>query len=139
LRQYNPGDAAAIDWLRQNVAPTALVLEVSGGSYSPEGAERVSMSTGNPTLLGWDFHEMQWRGKAYDTLAEGRKDAIDGIYRNARPEDIRGLLDKWGIDYVYVGDLERSKYRLSDPALVRFDRAGLHLVYDAQGVRIYAR
>jgi YYY domain-containing protein len=139
LGQSDPGDMAAINWLRQNVAPSAVVLEAPGGSYSSEGAERVSMSTGNPTLLGWDFHEVQWRGKAYDQLTAGRKEAIDAIYRTARPEDLPALLDKWHVNYVFIGDLERRKYGISEPALARFDRAGLKLAYDANGVKIYAR
>jgi uncharacterized membrane protein len=96
------------------------------------------MSTGNPTLLGWDFHERQWRGAAYDRLTAGRPEALDQIYRGARAEDLPKLLDKWAVDYVYVGALERRKYGLSDPALARFDRS-LRRVYDRDGVRIYAR
>jgi uncharacterized membrane protein len=96
------------------------------------------MATGNPTLLGWDFHEMQWRGKAYEKLAAGRPQALDQIYRMARPEELPALLDRWGIDYVYVGALERGKYGLGDAALARFDRV-LRRVYDREGVRIYAR
>jgi uncharacterized membrane protein len=139
LRRSNPADMAAIEWLRVNVPPDKVVLEASGGSYSPEGAGRVSMSTGNPTLLGWDFHERQWRGNAgYDELAAMRPAIIDEIYRRAQPGEITGLLDLWNVDYVYVGALERSKYGVSDAALARFD-AVLTKVYDADGVRIYAR
>jgi YYY domain-containing protein len=138
LRRYSPGDMAAIDWLRANVEPNATILEASGGSYSPEGAGRVSMATGNPTLLGWDFHEMQWRGKAYEELAAGRPDALTQIYRTASPEELPGLLDRWGIDYVYVGALERNKYKVSNASLSRFDRF-LNRVYDADGVIIYGR
>jgi YYY domain-containing protein len=138
LRRYNPADMLAIEWLRANVAADAVVVEAPGGSYSPEGAQRVSMSTGNPTLLGWDFHERQWRGAAYDRLTAGRPEALDQIYRGARAEDLPKLLDKWAVDYVYVGALERRKYGLSDPALARFDRS-LRRVYDRDGVRIYAR
>jgi uncharacterized membrane protein len=96
------------------------------------------MATGNPTLLGWDFHEMQWRGRAYEKLAAGRPDAITQIYRTAGPEELPGLLDKWGIDYVYVGALERDKYKVSEAALTRFDRL-LNRVYDSDGVVIYGR
>jgi YYY domain-containing protein len=138
LRRDNPADAAAIEWLRSHVPPGAIVLEATGGSYSPEGAGRVSMATGSPTLLGWDFHEMQWRGKAYETLAAGRPDAITQIYRTARPEDLAGLLDKWGIDFVYVGALERNKYKVSDAALSRLDSV-LNRLYDVDGVIIYGR
>ena len=63
MRASRPAEVAAIEWILANVNPAAVVVESSGGSYSPEGAGRVSMSTGNPTLLGWDFHEMQWRGR----------------------------------------------------------------------------
>jgi uncharacterized membrane protein len=138
MRTSDPADLAAIDWIRANVSPDAIVLEASGGSYSAEGAERVSMSTGNPTLLGWDFHERQWRGDAFDRLTEGRLDALDRIYRTARAEELRSLLDKWNIDYVYVGALERNKLKISDATMARFDRA-LRLVYDKDGVKIYAR
>jgi YYY domain-containing protein len=139
LRRNSPGDMAAIEWLRASVAPDAVVLEATGGSYSPEGAGRISMSTGNPTLLGWDFHERQWRGnEGYGKVAAGRPEAIDEIYRTARAEELPGLLEQWGIDYVLVGGLERNKYKISEAALARFD-AALKLVYDQDGVRIYAR
>lgn len=138
LRQSNPADMAAIEWLRANVAPDAVVVEASGGSYSPEGAGRISMSTGNPTLLGWDFHERQWRGAAYDRLAAGRPEALDQIYRTARPEELPKLLAQWNVDYVYIGALERRKFGIGDAVLARFDRA-LRLAYDKDGVRVYAR
>ena len=48
------------------------------------------------------------------------------------------MLEQWGIDYVLVGGLERNKYKISEAALARFD-AALKLVYDQDGVRIYAR
>ena len=138
LRQGSPADVAAIEWIRANVPSDAVVVESSGGSYSSEGAGRISMSTGNPTLLGWDFHERQWRGGAYDCLAAGRPEALDQIYRTTRPEELPELLEKWGVDYVLIGSLERRKFGITDAALARFDRA-LMRVYDKDGVRIYAR
>jgi uncharacterized membrane protein len=139
LRRNSPGDMAAIVWIRSNVAPDAVVLEATGGSYSPEGAGRISMSTGNPTLLGWDFHERQWRGnEGYDKFAAGRPEVIEQIYRTASVEELPRLLEQWDINYVLVGELERNKYKISEAALARFD-AALKLVYDQDGVRIYAR
>ncbi len=137
LRRDNPAELEAIDWLRVNVRRDAVVLEATGGSYSAEG--RVSMSTGNPTLLGWDFHERQWRGnEGYDKLAAMRPAVIDQIYRSAQADQLPGILEQWGVDYIYVGGLERSKYGISDASLVRFD-THLKRVYDLDGVRIYAR
>ncbi len=138
MRQNQPADVAAIEWIRANVNPAAVVVESSGGSYSTEGAGRVSMSTGNPTLLGWDFHEMQWRGDAYGELVAGRPEALDQIYRLAPAEELTALLDRWNAKFVYVGDLERNKFGVSDATLSRLDRV-LRRVYDRDGVIIYAR
>lgn len=137
MRTSNPAEVAAIDWLRNNVRRNAVVLEATGGSYSASG--RVSMTTGNPTLLGWDFHERQWRGnEGYDESAAMRPAVIDQIYRAAQSEQLPGILQQWGVDYIFVGGLERSKYGISEASLARFD-ANLELVYDIDGVRIYAR
>jgi uncharacterized membrane protein len=95
------------------------------------------MSTGNPTLLGWDFHEMQWRGETYGEVVAGRPEALDRIYRFAAAEELPGLLAERDADFVYVGDLERQKYGIGEAALDRFDRA-LRRVYDRDGVIIYA-
>jgi uncharacterized membrane protein len=137
MRLSQPSDVMAIEWIRANLNPEAVVVESSGGSYSPEGAGRVSMATGNPTLLGWDFHEMQWRGDAYSEMVAGRPEALDQIYRLAPPEELPGLLTTWDADFIYVGDLERRKYGIGEAAMSRLDRA-LRRVYDRDGVFIYA-
>ena len=96
------------------------------------------MSTGIPTLLGWDGHEAQWRGRAYGEMVKGRPEAIEAIYRTATANELNSLLNQWGVDYIVVGQLERNKYRLQPTALTRLDRS-LDLVYDQDGVRIYRR
>ncbi len=41
-----------------------MVLEANGDSYT--GFERVSASTGLPTILGWYVHEWLWRNDTED-------------------------------------------------------------------------
>ena len=74
----------------------------------------------------------------YQKLAAGRPDAITQIFRTARAADLPELLDTWDIDYVYVGGLEREKYKISEAVLERFDRS-LNRVYDADGVIVFGR
>jgi uncharacterized membrane protein len=136
LRRYQPDDMAAIEWLQANVTGAPVVLEAAGGSYSQ--FNRVSMATGLPTLLGWDGHEMQWRGRRYGEIVAGRPEAIDTVYRSARGQDLVDLMRRWGIEYLYVGGLERDKYHLAPPDLARFDQA-LAQVYENATVRIYRR
>ena len=136
LRRYQPDDMAAIEWLQANVRGVAVVLEAPGGSYSQ--FNRVSMATGLPTLLGWDGHELQWRGSRYGELVAGRPEAIERIYRSARGQELLDLMDQWKIDYLYIGGLEREKYHLTTPGLAHFEQA-LFKVYENATVRIYRR
>ncbi len=136
LRRFQPDDAAAIDWLQANVSGAPVVLEAPGGSYSQYN--RISMATGLPTLLGWDGHELQWRGDRYGDLVAGRPEAIDRIYRFARGWELVDLMRQWNVEYLYVGNLEREKYRLTPSAESRFEQT-LWKVYKNGTVRIYRR
>ncbi len=132
VRKYYPAEYDAIQWLNAHVQGAPVILEATGGSYTE--AARVSARTGLPTVLGWDFHEQQWRGKR--NPAGSRAMDIETMYRTPDSPESLTLLDRYGISYVYVGDLERSKYGLSEAVVNRWDQVALR-VYDAGGVRIY--
>ena len=104
----------AIRWLRDK-APRGRIVEAVGDDYSEYG--RISASTGLPTVLGWRFHELQWRGstRPYD----GRVEDIAQIYTSNDPELVAQLLDKYDVRYVYVGNRELTTY--GDIQLDRFD------------------
>lgn len=137
VRDFGPAEYAAAMWVRDNVAPDALVLEGKGASYRAE-YNRVSTLSGRPTLLGWDGHESQWRGQAYGKMAAGRAEALDIIYRSGAPQQIRETLEEWGIDYVYVGPTEREQYGLTPGAEARLAQV-MDLVFEQGDVRIYRR
>jgi uncharacterized membrane protein len=121
--------------VRTNTLPTDVVVEGKGRSYGAE-TNRISTMTGRPTLLGWDGHEAQWRGRAYGAMAAGRPEALQAIYGGATPEQRARVLKELGADYVYVGPQERAQYNLS-PATERALFAQLELVYENGDVRIY--
>jgi len=132
MANHHSDDHAAIRWLNENVEGAPVILEATGGSYSYYG--RVSSQTGLPTLLGWDFHEVQWRG----TGEEGnkRKPDIETIYGSLDAQAALTLMDKYDIRYVYVGSLERSHYPAA--ALDKFDYI-MDVVYEQGSVTIYKR
>ncbi|HIQ04162.1 MAG TPA: hypothetical protein EYH31_00530, partial [Anaerolineae bacterium] len=144
LQEARPDDYQAIQWVAKNVQPVPtvrempVVLEAVGSSYDRDGAGRVSMATGFPTVLGWDGHEAQWRGKEYGPLVGSRPQDVERIYRSATGAELAQLLDRYGILYVFVGQVERIKYGVTPQTLARFDRA-LEKVYDEGNVRIYRR
>jgi uncharacterized membrane protein len=108
----NPDVMAAVEWVRLNTTPDELVLEGKGGSYNANH-NRISTMTGRGTLLGWEGHESQWRGDDYGSMAQGRSQVIEEIYRTATPEEIGALLEAWGIDYVFVGPAEIEMYGIT--------------------------
>lgn len=99
-------DYKAINWLNENIEGTPVILEANGDSYSDYG--RVSVFTGLPTVLGWYVHEWLWRGDT--NIVNGRSADIETIYTSTDQELVQTLIDKYEIEYIYVGKLERTKY-----------------------------
>ncbi|MBX3060070.1 MAG: hypothetical protein KF770_26740 [Anaerolineae bacterium] len=135
MQNFNFDEYAAIQWLRENVDGAPVILEAVGGQYSEYG--RVSASTGLPTLLGWAGHEYQWRGSSTPEPAL-RDPAVRDIYTAAAWENSNAaqLLDRYGVELIYLGNLERSAYGLFGPALQKFsDR--LEVAYQNNSVTIY--
>lgn len=137
LVDQGPAELAAADWVRMNTAPDAVVVEGKGASYW-SNYNRISTITGRPTLLGWDGHESQWRGKAYGAMAQGRAEALETIYRSLSPDEIAGVLATWNIEYVYVGPTERSQYGMTEQS-ERALAAATDLAFEQGNVRIYQR
>ena len=106
LEQDFPQDASAIRWLKQNIKGSPVVLEANGDSYT--GYERVSASTGLPTVLGWYVHEWLWRNNVPD-LNEKSAD-IQTIYTSTDAETVKKLISRYDISYIFVGGQEKEKY-----------------------------
>jgi YYY domain-containing protein len=130
MAEHHPDDHAAIEWLNENVEGAPGIVEATGGSYSYFA--RVSAQTGLPTVLGWGGHELQWRGN-YDEAGRREPD-ISTIYESLDPDLTLTLLDKYGIKYVYVGDLERQKY--PQLTMAKFDQL-FDVAYRNDSVTIY--
>jgi uncharacterized membrane protein len=131
LEPENPADYAAIRWIQQNL-PGGVVAEAVGGSYTEFA--RISAHTGLSTVLGWDFHEVQWRNGMEGQGS--RRDDIRTLYETREAEQAEAILDRYGIDYVYVGPLERRTYQ---PLVEQKFAAILIPVYSQGDVTIYAR
>lgn len=115
LEKTFPEDAAAIRWLNDNVTGDPVVLEANGDSYSDY--ERVSAMTGLPTVLGWYVHEWLWRG---DTGAlNERAQEVETIYTSTNQEEVKALLEKYQVEYIFVGAREREKYESLNESMLQ--------------------
>ncbi|MCH8817526.1 MAG: hypothetical protein IIC92_07335 [Chloroflexi bacterium] len=106
ITRTRPAESATIKWLVENAREDAVLLEAVGGSYTDFG--RISSSTGIPTVLGWPFHEEQWRGDR--SAFADREDEVARMYSTAETDEMRTLLARYEIDYIVVGPRERSTY-----------------------------
>lgn len=129
LNSRHSGEYAAIQWLRDD-APWGRVVEAVGNDYSDYG--RISASTGLPTILGWKGHELQWRGSAKPL--EGRETDVKKVYQSHDEEEVRRILEKYQVRYVYLGHRELSSYGVGK--LASFDSL-LRTAFTANGVIIY--
>lgn len=129
LARDAPGDVAAIAWLRERAGPGAVVLEAVGDDYSEFGHARISTFSGRATVLGWPGHELQW---GHDPGT--RRADVERMYRDPDPAAVRPVLDRYGVDYVVAGPLERADY--GDDGLAKFDRLGRR-VLDRDGTTVW--
>lgn len=122
-----------IDWFQQNVTGQVVVAEAVGGSYSEFG--RIAMGTGLPTVLGWDFHERQWRGAYFDQVA-GRQGDMLTLYQTRDWATASDILDRYNIEYIVVSPIERNHYK--PVSLTKFDQ-NMRVVFQSDSAIIYQR
>jgi YYY domain-containing protein len=130
-------DLDAIHWLRRTVDGTPVILEANLPDY--QWGSRISTFTGLPTVLGWSFHESQQR-PGYGAWVEQRKADVTAIYSDVVPlATVEPLLQRYGIQLIYVGDLERALYPAE--GLAKFEQAAedgqIDVLYQTEQVTIY--
>jgi len=130
LKRFNTNEYDAILWLQTKAGPTSTIVEAVGGQYSSFG--RVSSISGIPTILGWAGHEYQWRGATAEPAE--RETAVEVIYSQANWPQTVELLNRYNIDFIYYGSLEKSTY--GSAAIEKFDR-GLEVAFRNDTVTIY--
>ncbi len=133
VKTLAPGDYEAIKWLNENIKGQPVILEAPGGAY--QFTSHISAMTGLPTVIGWLTHEVMWHN-SWDAVS-GRNTDVDTIYQTADNEEALSLLDKYNVEYVYIGDLEKQRYK--EEGLKKFAAypEKYTLVYENQGVKIY--
>ena len=128
----NPDEHAAIQWLKNNATWNDIILEAVGDDYSE--FSRMSSSSGIPTVLGWVFHETQWRN-ASSTL-DVRKNDVRSMYETEDTMEAKELLDTYQVTYVVVGPREFSKYGHAGPS--KFDSISERVYPESEGKGSYS-
>ena len=129
-------DYRAIQWLREHVQGSPVILEGNAPIY--RWGSRVSIYTGLPTILGWDWHQTQQRW-GYPEGLHQRKADVTTLYSTSNIATTLALLHRYQVEYVYVGELERLYYPVSgiDKFHTMTNQGMLQAIYQNSQVTIY--
>jgi uncharacterized membrane protein len=132
------GDAEAIRWLQENVEGSPVVVE-GLGHREYLWANRISIYTGLPTIVGWRWHQVQQRPSLPTGIIDRRRSDVNALYETAQPELAREILDRYGVRYIVVGGYERAYY--SPEGLAKFEQmtqsGDLEVAYRNSAVTIF--
>jgi len=132
------GDYHAIRWMQENIEGSPVILEGLGWREYL-WANRVSVYTGLPAVVGWRHHQAQQRVGVDGDMVTWRRDDVNECYSTTDVARAEEILEQYDVRYIYVGEYERAYYDAQ--ALAKFDqmveRGLLQPVYDEQGVMIY--
>jgi len=101
-------DMDAIRWLRRNIDGSPVILEGNAPLY--RWGSRVSVYTGLPTVIGWDWHERQQRAVVPVDVVGWRLADVSTLYNSTDRAVVARLLRLYDVSYVYVGQLEQVYY-----------------------------
>lgn len=110
-------DARAIRWMQENVAGSPVIVEANLRDLYRWGS-RISIYTGLPGVVGWEWHQQQQRALTPGVWVSERIVEIDNFYTTSDPASAAGFLAKYNVKYIVVGQLERNVYPA--PGLEKF-------------------
>ena len=112
LQDENFDDYEAVNWIEENIEGRPVMLEANGLSYKYNN--RISAITGLPTILGWRTHEWLWHSTSADgglpEIVAEREVDVEKIYTSQDMDEVKSLLKKYNIEYIYIGGCEREKF-----------------------------
>jgi YYY domain-containing protein len=129
-------DADAIRWLQETVTGSPVVAEVNTYPTLYGWGNRYAMFTGNPAIVGWDYHQRQQR-PPQSPLVRQRIADVQTAYSTTQPELASRIFRRYGVSYFVVGPLERAYFPQGQDKWPAGEGTLWHTVYRNPGVRIY--
>lgn len=124
----------ALDWINNNIQNTPVIVEHSTDLYS--WSSRISINTGLPSVLGWDWHQRQQRSMNSQSVTL-RKKQIEEFYTTDSVEYILDFLDFYKVGLIIYGNIESQAFPKFSERLESMDIEGLNKIYDKDNYKIY--
>jgi len=81
---------------------------------------RITIYTGLPNVIGWNWHQRQQRARAPEEAIPTRITDVNEFYLTSDVQQVKDFLQKYGVRYIMVGQLERALY--PGPGLDKFEQ-----------------
>jgi uncharacterized membrane protein len=101
-------DYAAIRWLQENVQGSPVIVEAHTGEY--RWGSRITINTGLPAVLGWNWHQRQQREFVPGNDIWARVGEIQQFYETSDLGLVNDFLEKYEVEYIILGELEQAYY-----------------------------
>lgn len=150
MKTQMPEDWDTVQYINKNIPERSVIAEAVGDSYTTYA--RISAFSGMIAPMGWKTHEWTWRFDAEAAKNAVPKQALETgwgavsgvaidiqrLYETANSFEAGAIIRKYGIQYVYVGGLERTSYKnLSEQKFQElgtvFFRSGASTLYKIGG------
>jgi YYY domain-containing protein len=129
-------DLAAIRWMQEHVHGSPVVAEVNTAPTLYGWQLRYAMFTGNPAIIGWDWHQRQQRPTQAEEVVKRVTD-VQELYRTTDPAVAHRILTRYGASYAVVGPLERAYFPEGTAKWAQGTGRFWDVVYSNPGVRIF--
>ncbi|KAA0250405.1 MAG: hypothetical protein EDX89_22810 [Acidobacteria bacterium] len=133
LESKRPDEAAAFEWIQRNVPGLPVLAEAAGPAY--QDFARVTMNTGLPALVGWEYHLVQ-RGQA-GRAVQRRAAEVASLYRTTSRETAAAILARHRVGVVFSGPLESSTYGRAHRDRFRSWKDLLHPAFERGDVAVF--
>jgi YYY domain-containing protein len=111
-------DYRAIRWMQENVEGSPVIVEANCPEY--RWCTRITIYTGLPGVVGWNWHQRQQRALGPPTLVFDRVDEIGQFYNTLDIGFAADFITRYNVRYIVVGQLERIYYE--EEGLLKFEQ-----------------
>ena len=129
-------DYRAIRWLQENVQGSPVIVEAAPAGIQYAWFSRISIYTGLPAVVGWQWHQEQQRAGSPQVAQRGQE--VRQFYQTPDPNTALSFLQKYTVQYIILGQTERGFY--PGPGIDKFETLNGHLwdaVYRDREMVIY--
>ena len=132
-------DLEGIMWIRNNIPGSPVIAEATTEPHRYMWGNRISIYTGNPTVIGWGWHQTQQRtsGESIEEINTRIQD-VKVFFSTENKKLAQDIAEKYNIEYIYVGELEKIYY--PKEGLDKFDfmiQQGFKKIYYKNGFSVY--